>query len=131
MGKMTPKQKLGLLLGGDILTLILVTVAGFATHGTAATAGGRMFTTLIPLALAWFLSGPFLGCYDLERASQPRQLWRPFWAMALAGPLAAWGRALMLGNAPILPVFVLVLMGVGAFSLLAWRIIFILIVRIR
>jgi hypothetical protein len=41
--------------------------------------------------------------------------------MVLAGPLAAWMRGVLLGNAPILPVFVVVLGGVSALALLAWR----------
>jgi len=49
-----------------------------------------------------------------------RQLWRPFWAMVLAAPLASWLRAVWL-NAPILWLFVLVLGGFSALGILAWR----------
>jgi hypothetical protein len=105
---------------GDILTLGLVTVFGFASHGTAGTAGTRMLTTFLPLAAAWFLVAPHLGAFETPRLADPRQLWRPFWAMVLAGPLAAWMRGTLL-NAPILPVFVVVLGGVSALALLAWR----------
>ncbi|MEW5869276.1 MAG: DUF3054 domain-containing protein [Chloroflexota bacterium] len=108
------------LLAGDVLTLALVTVAGFATHGTAGTAGLRMLTTFVPLVIAWLLVAPHLGVFDPANLAAPRQLWRPAWAMLLAGPLAAWLRGVALGTA-ILPVFVLVLSGVSALSLLAWR----------
>lgn len=105
---------------GDTLTLAIVTVIGFASHGTAGTAGSRMLTTFIPLLVAWLLVAPHLKVYDPEIALDVRQLWRPFWAMVLAGPMAAWLRGVLL-NSPILPVFVVILGGVSALAILAWR----------
>ena len=105
---------------GDTLTLAIVTVFGFASHGTAGTAGSRMLTTFIPLLVAWLLVAPHLKVYDPEIALDVRQLWRPFWAMVLAGPMAAWLRGVLL-NSPILPVFVVILGGVSALAILAWR----------
>ena len=105
---------------GDILTLAVVTVIGFASHGTAGTAGSRMLTTFIPLLAAWLLIAPHLKVYDHDVALDGRQLWRPFWAMVLAGPMAAWLRGLIL-NSPILPIFVIILGGVSALAILAWR----------
>ena len=105
---------------GDILTLAIVTVIGFASHGTAGTAGSRMLTTFIPLLAAWFLIAPHLNVYDRDIALDGRQLWRPFWAMVLAGPMAAWLRGVLL-NSPILPVFVIILGGVSALAILTWR----------
>ncbi len=105
---------------GDILTLAIVTVIGFASHGTAGTAGSRMLTTFIPLLAAWLLIAPHLKVYDHDVALDGRQLWRPFWAMVLAGPMAAWLRGLLL-NSPILPLFVIILGGVSALAILAWR----------
>jgi len=109
---------------GDLVTLALVTVYGFATHGTATSAGVHMLTTFLPLALAWFLVAPFLGAFDPHRAVDLRQIWRPFWAAVLAGPFATWLRGYML-NEPILPIFVVILGGVAALALLAWRLLFI------
>ena len=105
---------------GDILTLTIVTVIGFASHGTAGTAGSRMLTTFIPLLVAWLLIAPHLKVYDRDIVLDGRQLWRPFWAMVLAGPMAAWLRGMLL-NSPILPVFVIILGGVSALAILAWR----------
>ena len=105
---------------GDILTLTIVTVFGFASHGTAGTAGSRMLTTFIPLLAAWLLIAPHLKVYDHDIVLDGRQLWRPFWAMVLAGPMAAWLRGVLL-NSPILPVFVVILGGVSALAILTWR----------
>lgn len=120
MDNTSPWKRYAVLLAGDMLALALVTVVGFATHGTAGTAGLRMLTTFVPLVLAWLLVAPHLGAFDLARLSAPRQLWRPVWAMLLAGPLAAWLRGVALGTA-ILPVFVPILSGVSALGLLVWR----------
>lgn len=111
------------LLLGDVVSLGLATLFGFASHGTLDTAGARILSTFIPLLAAWFLSAPFLGAYRLEWAAQLRQLWRPFWAMILAAPFAAWLRAVWLGGV-ILPVFVVVLGGVSAIAILVWRLIY-------
>jgi hypothetical protein len=111
------------LIAGDIITLAIVTAIGFASHGTADTAGSRMLTTFIPLVVAWFLIAPFLQVYDNQISRDGRQLWRPLWAMILASPMAAWLRGLMLSS-PILPVFVIILGGVSAVAILVWRGIF-------
>jgi asparagine N-glycosylation enzyme membrane subunit Stt3 len=105
---------------GDILVLALVTVAGFASHGTAGTARTRMMTTFVPLLVSWFLVSPYLRVFDEPYVMDARQLWRPFWAMVLAGPMAAFLRGAWL-NTPILPLFVVVLGGISAISLLVWR----------
>ena len=59
---------------GDILTLAVVTVIGFASHGTAGTAGSRMLTTFIPLLAAWLLIAPHLKVYDHDVPLDGRQL---------------------------------------------------------
>jgi len=107
-------------LSGDVITLALVTLAGFATHNELGTAGFRLLTTFIPLLVAWLLVAPHLRVYEPGYFNRPAQLWRPFWAMVLAAPLAGWVRGVWL-NAPIQPVFVLVLGGVSSLALLAWR----------
>lgn len=109
-----------ILLIGDVVTLALVTLVGFSTHGTAGSAGARMLTTFIPLVLAWLLVGASLGVFNLQRASDLRQVWRPAWAMILAAPLAAWMRGVLLA-APIMPVFVVVIGGASALAMLVWR----------
>lgn len=113
---------------GDLVILALVTLYGFATHQETDAGWTRMLTTFLPLVVSWLMVGPFLGVYQIQRAADIRQIWRPFYAMVLAGPMAAWLRAVMLGNTPILPMFVVVLGGISALALLAWRLIYWLLV---
>jgi asparagine N-glycosylation enzyme membrane subunit Stt3 len=117
------QRRRAILLLGDILVLAVVTAVGFASHGTLDSAGTRMLTTFLPVLAAWFMTAPLLGVYDPQRAADWRQLWRPFWAMVLAGPMAALLRGFWL-NSPILPVFVVVLGGISAMSILGWRLIY-------
>jgi hypothetical protein len=141
MNRRSLSTSLSILVTGDVVTLALVTLIGFASHGTLDTAGGRMLTTFIPLTAAWFLVAPHLGAFDLRRAVDARQLWRPFWAMLIAAPLAAWlrgvalwfaGSGLLSGDmlkpanvgAPIIPIFVAILGGSSALAVLAWRSLF-------
>ena len=121
MQKVADRWRLVLIIG-DILTLGTVTLAGFASHGTVGTAGSRMFTTFLPLVAAWFLIAPHLGSYDYQVVINWKEIWRPFWSMVLAAPMAAWLRGLILG-APILPLFVIILGGVSALGILIWRIV--------
>jgi hypothetical protein len=109
-----------ILLVGDAVTLALVTAFGFASHNTLGSAGVRLLTTFLPLAAAWLLVAPFLGVFDPKYTLDGRQLWRPFWAMILAAPMAAWLRGVLLDDV-IMPLFVIILGGVSALALLAWR----------
>jgi hypothetical protein len=127
MDARNPRFQFGFLLAGDLITLAIVTLVGFASHGTLATAGGRVLTTFVPLSVAWLLIAPNLGAFDRALVSDWRQLWRPIWAMLLAAPLAAFLRGVWL-NSPILPVFVVVLAGTNALGLLAWRSLYVLVI---
>jgi len=117
------KNRFSILLVGDLITLALVTGYGFASHNELGSAGWRMLTTFLPLVAAWLMTAIPLGALDTDRFTDLRQLWRPFWAMIVAGPLAAWLRGTWL-NMPIQPVFVVVLGGASALALLVWRILF-------
>lgn len=118
-----------ILILGDILSLALVTIIGFATHGPLSPdLLPRMMTTFLPLLAAWFALAPFLQLFNPQTTQNPRQLWRPIYAMLIAAPLATLLRALML-NGIILPIFALVLATNAALGLLLWRAIFLLIQR--
>jgi hypothetical protein len=109
------------LIMGDILALAIITVIGFASHGeTEISFVPRMFTTFIPLVIGWFLIAPWLGVFDEQITSQPRQLWRPPLAILLAAPLTAILRATML-NSVALPLFTIILGSSAAIGMLVWR----------
>lgn len=115
------KKALLPLLAGDALTLALITLIGFGTHGELkASQLLRMMATFLPLAAGWFLISPWLGLFDPQVTSKRRQLWRPVLAMLLGAPIMGVLRAAML-HSVVLPVFVLILGGVAALGLLVWR----------
>jgi hypothetical protein len=106
---------------GDILALAIITIIGFASHGeTDISFVPRMFTTFIPLVVSWFLIAPWLGLFNEQITSNPRQLWRPPLAMLLASPMSAILRAAML-NAVALPLFTIILGSSAALGMLVWR----------
>lgn len=106
---------------GDILALAIITVIGFASHGeTDISFVPRMFTAFTPLVVGWFLIAPWLGLFDSQITSTPKQLWRPPLAMLLAAPMAAILRATML-NGVALPLFTIILGGSAALGMLVWR----------
>lgn len=115
-----------ILIAGDLLALAIITVIGFASHGeTDISFVPRMFTTFIPLVVSWFLMAPWLGLFDVQIVSAPKQLWRPPLAVLLASPMTAILRATML-NAVALPLFTIILGGSAALGMLVWRGIFFL-----
>ena len=117
------------LIAGDALVLLLVTWAGFGTHGESIFTP-RWLATFLPLCVGWGLAAPWLGLYRPDMAVRAAQVWRVLVAMLLAGPLATWLRGLIL-NAPILPVFVIVLTGVAGLGMLLWRLLFTWIVNLQ
>ena len=110
-----------ILIPGDILAILLVTIIGFATHGEADLSFlPRKAAAFFPLTIAWFLLAPFLGLFQREVTSNPKQLWRPVLAMLFVGPFAAVLRGFLL-NAPVIPIFAVVLASTSAFGMLVWR----------
>lgn len=110
-----------ILIVGDILAILLTTFIGFATHGEMGLSFlPRMAATFFPLIIAWFLLSALLGLFQREIASSPRQLWRPVLAMIFAAPMATVLRGLLL-NAPIIPIFAVVLGATSALGMLVWR----------
>ena len=106
---------------GDILAIGIITLIGFATHGeTDLSLLPRMAATFLPLVMAWFLLAPWLGLFQHEVIYDARQLWRPTLTALFAAPLAAVLRGLI-RNAPIIPVFAVVLGATTAFGMILWR----------
>ena len=106
---------------GDTLALTVLTLIGFATHGETQIAFlPRMVALFIPLIISWFLVAPWLGLFRPEIVVDPKHLWRPALAILFMAPLAATLRGLIL-NAPIIPIFVLVLSATSALGMVLWR----------
>ncbi|MFZ1040342.1 MAG: DUF3054 domain-containing protein [Anaerolineales bacterium] len=123
-----------ILILGDILALLIVTLIGFATHGeTSISFFPRMLTTFIPLLIGWFLLAPWFGLFD-SASPQPSPnslnlgratIGRVGLAMLFAGPLAVVLRGLIL-NAPIIPIFAVVLSATSALGMMIWRMLYLL-----
>ena len=123
------KNSIRFLILGDVLAIAIVTFIGFATHGeTDLSFLPRMAAAFFPLTIAWFLLSPWFGLFKQEVASNPKQLWRPVLTMLFAAPLATVLRGLIL-NAPIIPVFAVVLASTSAFGMMVWRFIYFLLSR--
>jgi len=120
-----------ILAAGDIVALALVTVIGFATHGESdLTFLPRMLAAFLPLVVAWFLLSPGFGLFQQKIFTDLKQLWRPAFVMVFAGSFAAVLRGLIL-NAPIIPIFAVVLSVTSAFGMLIWRTLYYLFTRNR
>lgn len=104
---------------GDVAVLVVLTVAGFATHLTLD-AFWRMIVTTVGGLVAWFVVSPFLGVYRPEQILVPRSLWRVGLAWLIAAPLATYLRGAILGR-DIPPAFVTVVILVNGFGLVFWR----------
>lgn len=109
------------LIVGDVLAIALVTFIGFATHGeTDLSFLPRMLASFLPLTIAWFLLAPWLGLFQNETVSSSRGLWLAALAMLFVAPFAAILRGLWL-NAPIIPIFAVVLASTSMLGMLLWR----------
>jgi len=118
-----------ILIAGDFLAIAIVTIIGFATHGEADMSFlPRMLAAFIPVTVAWFILAPWFGLFQQEITTNPKLLWRPVLAMLLAGPFAVVLRGLIL-NAPIIPIFAVVLSVTSAFGMFVWRGIYVLLGR--
>lgn len=122
-------MKKSVLIVGDILAILVTTLIGFATHGELKSEFLlRMVAAIVPLTVAWFLIAPWLGLFQPEIISNPKQLWRPVLAMIFAAPLAVVFRGLIL-NSAILPIFAIVFGATSAFGMVIWRGLFTLLNR--
>lgn len=115
-------------IAGDLIVLLLVTVIGLANHDTLNNGVSHFLANFLPFAAGWFLAAPFIGAYDQKTLGDASQLWRPFWAAILSAPMGGLLRSLAMGTA-VVPVFVIVMGGMLALALLAWRVVFFLLLR--
>ncbi|HLO32575.1 MAG TPA: DUF3054 domain-containing protein [Anaerolineales bacterium] len=114
---------------GDIVAIAAVTFIGFVTHGEADLSFlPRMGATFFPLVIAWFLLAPWFGLFQDEIIYNARQLWRPALTILFVAPLAAVLRGFVL-NAPVIPIFAIVLGGTAALGLVIWRALYFILSR--
>ena len=114
-------MKTPVLVFGDLLALLIITVIGFLTHHESPVdVLPRLLAAFIPLTVAWFLLAPWFGLFQQEISSSPRRFWRTVFAMAFVAPFAAVMRGLVL-NTAILPIFVVVLAATSTIGMLLWR----------
>lgn len=124
-------KQIRVLILGDLIALAVIIVTGFFSHGEGNISFlSRMLAAFIPLTVGWFILAPSLGLFRVELISDPRQLWRPAFVMLFAGPFAVILRGLIL-NAPIIPVFAVVLSATSAFGMFIWRGLYYLFMRNR
>ena len=116
---------------GDVITLTLVTLIGFASYAEFAISFvPRMAASLVPLCIGWFLLAPSLGLFRDSITLAAAELWRPAFVMLFAVPLAALLRGILL-NAPVIPSFAIVLSATTATGLIIWRLLWLLLSRRR
>jgi len=116
-----------ILIIGDILAIALITLIGFTSHGEADISFlPRVAAIYFPLTISWFLLAPWYGLFQEEIVHNARQLWRPVLAALFAAPLATVLRGLIL-DAPIIPIFAVVLSATSAFGMALWRAIYLFI----
>jgi len=109
-----------LLILGDSLTLGVITLIGFASHGELSIASlPRMLTTFLPLLAGWFVAAPWLRLFYPQKQDYSF-LWRVPLTMLLTAPLASVLRAVIL-NESASPLFTLILGCSTTVALLVWR----------
>jgi hypothetical protein len=110
-----------ILWAGDTLALAALTLIGFATHGEANLSFlPRMAASFFPLVIAWFLLAPALGLFREEIVQNASQLWRPALTALFTASFAVVLRGLLL-NAPIIPIFPIILGAATAAGMAGWR----------
>lgn len=122
-------NKKSILILGDILTHVILTIIGFATHGeTSASFLPRMAASFFPVIFGWFVLAPWLGLFDETVTRNPINLLRIPLAMLFVTPLAVILRAAWLNSAG-LPIFAFALGGANIIGMLVWRGLYIFIAK--
>lgn len=115
-----PRRSQVILLAGDALMIDWLIMLGFRYHNSSELVGSRLFLNWLPFFIAWLLVASALRFYDPRWTARRAELWRAFPVAGLAAPLGALLRAPLL-NAPINPIFVLVMAAVIGIGTLLWR----------
>jgi len=110
-----------MLILGDALVLLLVTVIGFVSHGeTDASFIPRAAAMFVSLISGWFLLAPVTSLFDDERVHAKPSLWRPAVTGFFAAQFAITVRGLLLQSS-VQPIFAVVLGMTTALGMTLWR----------
>jgi hypothetical protein len=104
---------------GDAIVLIIITILGFATHGTLDETWRMLITTLGTL-LAWAIVAPWFGAFSTASLTRPSSIWRVAYAWAVAAPVAGFLRGWFLGIG-VSSTFILTAIAINGLSLVIWR----------
>lgn len=110
-----------LLILGDFLAFLVVTIIGFASHNSQLNLM-RILAIWLPLCFAWYLTAPLLGLWKPVQPSLLKNWWKIIWATILSVPLAVVIRGFIL-NTPTIGTFVLVMIATSVAGLFVWRLI--------
>ncbi len=116
-----------ILIIGDFLTLLVVTLIGFANHNSQIDVR-RIFANWLPLCLAWSMAAPILGLWNAKQMPFQKSWWRLIWAAILSVPLAVVIRGFIL-NTPTIGIFVLVMVAFSTLGLFIWRLVWQLLIN--
>lgn len=116
-----------ILIFGDFLTFLIVTLIGFANHNSQFDLM-RVLANWLPLCLAWGMAAPILGLWDTKQMPLQKSWWRVIWAAILSVPLAVVIRGFIL-KTPTIGIFVLVMVSFSILGLLIWRMVWQLFLR--
>jgi hypothetical protein len=117
---------------GDIISVLLFTLVGFASHGTLGSEGVamRFGAVFLPWSISYLLIGRRFGVYDPANVAEWNVILQALFAMLLASPLAAVLRGFWLGR-DVSPTFVLIMAGVAGITIVAWRGLYVFVVTRR
>lgn len=115
------RQLSTLLILGDFLAFLVITIIGFASHNSQFDLM-RILAIWLPLCFAWYLTAPLLGLWKPVQPSLLKNWWKIIWATVLSVPLAVVVRGFIL-NTPTIGTFVLVMIATSVAGLFVWRLI--------
>lgn len=113
-----------ILMAGDLAIFVMFALVGRETHASSdPNLVVNALPTLLPFGLIWLLVSIPMGVYrpNVYRFV-PLTIIRTLAAWIVAGPIALYARALLLGRTAIPVPFILVTMGLNGVMLLAWHI---------
>jgi len=113
------RQLSTLLILGDFLAFLVITIIGFASHNSQFGLM-RILAIWLPLCFAWYLTAPLLGLWKPVQPSLLKNWWKIIWATVLSVPLAVVVRGFIL-NTPTIGTFVLVMIATSVAGLFVWR----------